>query len=299
MFATLAGEYPWPDGPDPAGALRAVLAEQAEAGLELLSDGRIHDLRHPLAVAWLESREASADVAPNLPVKVAIRGPWALGGAGGSLAAARTGNVALRALAAAGCSYVEVHEPAARLPTGEPDGLAFAAAHLALLDDLPDEIHASLAITGGDATALGAANLFAAAYRSHLFDVIAGPDNWRLIALAPGDRGIVLGTVDATRRRRVGLEEITWAVGYAGSTGGRGVVRVGIAPSAGLGGLAPSDARSVLALIGSAAAALSGDREELLDLLDPRAIDARTAALGHDARRARAAPRVPPRDPER
>lgn len=294
MFATLAGGYPWSPDLPPAEALAAVLRAQVEAGLGLLSDGRVHPADAPpadLVATWVAARDAAARVAAALdaaarvaaalPVKLAVAGPFVAAGPAGALEAARALNRALLALASAGCPVVEVHEPAATLPTDDAGRAAFAAAHVALLAEIPADLHASLAITGGDAMALGAAALFAAPYRSHLFDLLAGPESWRLAAVAPPDRGIVVGVGDATGRRRTRIEDVVWAAGYAASTRGRGRDRVGIAPSASLAGLSPASARAVLDLLGEAARTIAGGSEEVLARLDPRAIDARRAALGH------------------
>ncbi len=310
MFATLAGGCPWPPDLPPADAVAAVLADQLDGGLGLLSDGRVHPATGTpglLVGAWRSARDAAREVvtgdsrahatdggrAPELPVKLAVEGPWAgaagkaRGSAGGArsvgpraLELARMLNAGLGALADAGCPLVEVHEPAPTLPVDDAGRARFAAAHAALLDGLGDRLHVSLAITGGDAAALGAGALFAAPYRSHLFDLLDGPESWRLVAVAPGERGIVAGVGDASGRRRTRLEDIVWAAGYAASTGGRGMDRVGISPSGSLAGLEPARARAVMALLGEAARKIAGGRDEVLQRLDPRAIDARSAALG-------------------
>jgi methionine synthase II (cobalamin-independent) len=295
MFATLAGNYPQPAGLRPADALKAVLCAQADAGLGLVSDGMIHDSEDAsvLVEAWVVAREAARSEGIEQPVKLAVLGPWArsIGTAGSAepagaapespaaRSAARLAT-ALAAAVAAGCPVVEVHEPAAALPAGPRAGAAFASVHRALLAGLPADAHVTLAITGGDAEALGADAVFAAPYRSHLFDLIAGPDSWRTIASAPGDQGIILGVADATGVRPPGLEEIAWAAGYAASLGGRGMARVGLAPSGGLASLDPARARELIDLLGEAARLLVGDPELLLRRFDPRAVDPRSAALG-------------------
>ncbi len=283
MFATLAGGYPWPRDLPPAEALTAVLSTQVEAGLGLLADGLVHPAASTLdalVAAWRSAREAGAVLAPALPVKLAVQGPWAAAGADGALAAARMLNAGLAALADAGCSLVEVHEPAPALPSDDAGRAVFAAAHATLLHGVAERVHASLAITGGDAVALGPGALFAAPYRSHLFDLLDGPESWRLVALAPGVRGIVAGVGDASGRRRTRLEDLVWAVGYAASTKRRGMDRVGIAPTGSLAALAPEQARYVLDLLGEAARTVAGGSDAVLSRLDPRAIDARSAALG-------------------
>lgn len=284
MFATLAGGYPWPPDLPAAAALDAVVTAQVEAGLELLADGRVHPATstpEDLVSAWTATRDAGAARAPALPAKLAVVGPFGAAGPEGALKTARALNQALHALAEAGGPVVEIHEPAAMLPSDDAGRAAFAAAHVALLAGIPADLHASLAITGGDAMALGATALFAAPYRSHLFDLVAGPESWRLVAVAPPERGIVVGVGDASGCRRTRIEDVTWAAGYAASTQGRGMDRVGIAPSGSLAGLSPEWARSVLDLLGEAARTIAGGRNEVLARLDPRAIDARSAALGH------------------
>jgi hypothetical protein len=283
MFATLAGGYPWPTDLPAEAALAEVVGAQVEAGLGLVADGRVHaagTTPEALVGAWRAARDVADGSAPGLPVKLAVEGPWSAGGLEGSPDVARRLHEGLVALGEAGCPVVEVHEPAPGLPDDDAGRAAFVEVHLALLTGLPEGLHASLAITGGDAARLGAPDLFAAPYRSHLFDLLDGPDGWRLIAVAPGERGIVLGVGDATGRRRTRLEDVVWAAGYAASTGGRGMERIGVAPSGSLAGLSPQGARAVLALLGEAADALAGGREEVLARLDPRAIDARSAALG-------------------
>lgn len=296
MFATLAGSFPRPAGLRPADALRAVLAAQADAGLGLLSDGLVHDSDDDseLVDAWLATRDAASAEGIEQPIKLAVLGPWARGSAAAETSRIRaeasdsmparsaTGRLAigLAAAFAAGCPVVEVHEPAATLPSGPGAGAAFASVHRELLAGLPLDAHATLAITGGDAQRLGAEAVLAAPYRSHLFDLIAGPDSWRTIARVPGDRGVIVGAADASGARPPGLEEVAWAAGYAASLGGRGMARVGLAPSGGLAALDRVRAQSLIELLGEAARLLVGDPEVLLRRFDPRAVDLRSAALG-------------------
>lgn len=283
MFATLAGDYPRLPGSSALEGLAAVLREQVEAGMGLLADGLVHpagSAPEELVAAWLAARDQAARFAADLPVKLAVGGPFAAAGAAGALKAAAVLHEGLAALAAAGCPVVEVHEPAADLPDDRPGREAFVAAHRALLAGLPAELHASLAITGGEAAPLGRDALFAAPYRSHLLDLLDGPDGWRLVAVAPAERGVVVGVGDATGAGRTRFEDIAWAATYAASAGGRRAARVGLAPSAGLGALAPERARAVIVLLGEAAAALEAGRAEVVSRMDPRAVDLRSAALG-------------------
>lgn len=297
MFATLAGGYPRTAMP-PAEVLGQVVGAQVEAGLGLISDGLVHPASEPtaeLVAAWRATRDAVEARAPGLPAKLAVAGPWTSGGAAGAHDAATELRASLEALADAGCPLVEIHEPAAAqpaaaLPADAAGRATFAAAHATLLYGIAERIHACLAITGGEATPLGIEVLLAAPYRSYLLDLLDGPDGWRLAAAVPGERGIVVGVGDAAGRRRTRLEDVVWAAGYAASTGGRGSARVGLAPSGGLEALAPDQARAVIDLLGEAARTLAAGKEATLGRLDPRAIDARSAALGRY---------VPPRRPRR
>ena len=296
MFATLAGSYPQPAEDPPYGALRQVLGAQADAGLGLLSDGIVHrsDDESALTAAWTATRDAAEAEGIELPTKLAVLGPWALVAGPADTGRARSGTpelaaaegaaarlaVSLAGALAAGCPVVEIHEPVATLPAGPRRDTAFASVHRLLLAGLPGDAHATLAITGGDAEAIGPETLFGLGYRSFLFDLIAGPDSWRTIARAPADRGIILGVADASGARRTGLEEVAWAAGYAASLAGRGMERVGLSPSGGLEGLDPVRARALIEMLGEASRLLVGDPEVLLRRLDPRAVDLRSAALG-------------------
>jgi methionine synthase II (cobalamin-independent) len=144
MFATLAGGYPAtdpgsrPDRPDDA-LVRAILAEQVEAGLGLLTDGSLRWPDHvdvlgrallerdpggprrdgPLTVdAWV----FAADAAGGVPVKQCLPGPYSLGRrfaafeperADLTLAFADVLAPELVDLAAAGCPFIQVDEDAA------------------------------------------------------------------------------------------------------------------------------------------------------------------------------------------
>ncbi len=285
MFATLAGDLPHPRSPRPSWR-RHALALQVESGLGILSDGLVHDeVGVALVDAWRRARALADELGVELPVKLAVAGPWARAAREptGGLTAAGAAHVlrqALGELADAGCPVVEVHEPASTLPTDEMGAAAFVQAHIALLDGLPPDCHASLAVTGGDTGPLSADALATPPYRSYLLDLLEGHESWRVIVNLPGDRGVIVGVGDASGRDRTGVEAIAWAAQYAASTRGRGLDRVGLAPSAGLAGLSMEKAREILDLLGETARLLAGDPEALLRRMDPRAIDLRSAALG-------------------
>jgi len=185
-------------------------------------------------------------------------------------------------LAEAGCQLVEIEEPeAVAAAAHDATRLAVGAALGRLTNVAAGGVHLSLVLTGGNAFPLGAATLFDLPFASYAFDLIAGPDNWRLIAQAPGDRGIVCGALDPSARSSDRPEPLVWAAHYAASTGGRGLNRVGLANASSLVGLTRERARAKLVALAEAArlAALQ-DPKELAASLDPRAVDIRSAALG-------------------
>ena len=236
MFTTLLGALPRP--PLPVDAPRDALVEaairaQESAGLDPVTDGGPPADDRDLARAWSATQRLT-----DHAVKQAVAGPYTAGWMGPppATAAARPSNgrralnALLRELAAAGCPLIEIHEPAATaIGTDEAERALFREAHLRLLDGIAGS-HLSLALTGGNADAAGIETLLAAPYASLAVDLIAGPDNWRLVAATPGDLGIICGS--RCRRPRIpndGPEPLLWAAGYAASTGGRGPARVGLA----------------------------------------------------------------------
>ena len=66
-------------------------------------------------------------------------------------------------------------------------------------------------MTGGNADTAGAATFFDLPYASYAFDLIAGPDNWRLITSAPRDRGIVCGAMSPAAGGDERPETLVWA----------------------------------------------------------------------------------------
>lgn len=270
MFGTLLGDLPRPPLPAesaPEALLVAVLSAQLDAGLEPLSDAGFGIGGDP-AARW----QATAARTDRM-VKQAVLGPYSRGIGGG--AAVRE---ELLALAEAGCPYIEVHEPAATSIAGAREASAFAAAHEGLLDGL-EGVHLSLVITGGNADRAGIGTLLTAPFMSVAFDLIAGPDNWRVIAATPGDRGVVCGVVsggpEADKK-----EILLWAAEYAASTGGRGMTRVGLATAGSLASLSWDRALQKLAVLGEAIRLAELPPEQRARHLDPRAVDIRSAALG-------------------
>ena len=320
MFATLLGAYP--PAPEPMAdddLVRGVVAELDAAGLEPLTDGRVR--RRSALSDWPFDPDAVvaewrfAAALTDRAVKQSLPGPYTIardglpgrrasgsrierpqGPQGANDAAETPANAALAgerlrevvlALAAAGCPMVEIEEPAAiRIGDDEAERRQFVDAHGRLTDGLADLVHLSLAVTGGNADTAGPATFFELPYSSYAFDLIAGPDNWRLIAEAPGDRGIVCGALDASPGSSDGPETLVWAAHYAASTGGRGLDRVGLANASSLGSLDRDVARRKVALLARAAGlAAASSPDELALGLDPRAVDIRSAALGRYEKR--------------
>ena len=187
-------------------------------------------------------------------------------------------------LALAGCVFIQVDEPAAvEIGSDAAERRLFVAAQDRLaagLAAVPERPHLSLAVVGGNADAAGPETIFAPAYDSFLLDLIAGPDNWRLAMRLPIDRGLVLGVVDASTAALDDPEVVVFAVGYASSSG-RGEERIGIAPSGSLAGLPQPAARAKLELLVDVVGLVERRAEEAIAAsLDPRAVDARSAALG-------------------
>jgi len=114
---------------------------------------------------------------------------------------------------------------------------------------------------------------------------VAGPENWRLVAASPGDRGIIVGVVEVGEGTVEGPELPVWAAHYAASTRGRGLARVGIGTSGDLAALPWPVAVVKLAVLAEAARIAGLPGGDLADALDPRAVSKRSAALGRAARR--------------
>ena len=308
MFATILGPYPRPPvapGPD-ADELRQVLADQLEAGLGMLADGLVWRLagdasdedREILLDAWRRANDLAGELASDMeaslqppPVKACLVGPYSAvrdarpaEPAGvrrrATLAAAEVLNVQAAALFRAGAPVVQLSEDGlTAIATDDDQERELAAEALRRATDGLSG-HVSLSVSGGNADAAGAALFFDAPFASYLFDLINGPDNWRLITQAPHDRGIICGVAD-TRPGTVTDEAVmVWAARYAASSNGRGLERVGLAPAAGLELLSRDVARATLTGLAEAARKAGLPGAELAKEIDPRAVDARSGALG-------------------
>jgi methionine synthase II (cobalamin-independent) len=290
VFATLLGPYPASPEPQPRDvSIPDTAAELAAAGLEPVTDGigaRLVTSDEGVAAVVAEWQIAASST--TRAVKASLVGPHSTAGGARGRRGSRGARVvepirrAIEALAAAGCPLIEIWEPAA-VEIGEDQRRRqrFREAHRALTGGLDAAVHLSLVLTGGNADTAGAATFFDLPYHSYAFDLIAGPDNWRLIAEAPGDRGIVCGALDPAAGASDRPEVLVWAAHYAASTAGRGLVRVGLANASPLTQLTRERARrKVEALAEAARIAAVGPGDKMARLLDPRAVDSRSAALG-------------------
>ncbi len=336
MFASIAGLYPRLDEGDELD-LGEVLADQLEAGLGVVADGRLHALLQDedidaVVVAWARAdaavtgllrsagitdpeagrpAETSADPGAGRPaetsadrplVKACLLGPLSMtvaagealaprssadpaGSAAPALSAGRAAAVArvreaIRSLHAAGAPIVQVDEPWT-LHAGAATAVGRAAATAAwseMLDGV--EGHVTLALPGGGATNVGADAMVAAPFSSYLVDLIHGPDDWREVGHLPGERGVILGVADLRPGRRDTREVLVWAARHAAAMHGRGLQRVGLTTSAGLESLPREAARERLARLAEVAGLAALQGADLASRLDPRSIDARSAALG-------------------
>jgi hypothetical protein len=285
VFATLLGGLPRPPIREAATAAELVAAAvgaQAEAGLEPLVDG---GLWGDEALGTVVERWRATAALTDRAVKAVVEGPWSATtnrGEGDPAAAADETNAVLKELAEAGCPLVEVHEPAA-VSVGDDASARerFVDAQRRLLVGLQElGLHASLAITGGNADRAGIETLLAAPYSSLALDLVRGPDNWRLAAAAPRATGIVCGAMTADAAGDEAVEILIYALNYAASTGGRGPARVGIATAGSLADVPWDVAERRMRRLGEAVRLAEASPDERAAALDPRAISIRGAALG-------------------
>jgi hypothetical protein len=286
VFGTLLGPLPRPSLADEApveAIVDACLELQAEHGLEPATDGGWELTSGDVVGSW-RGTSARADRL----VKAVVVGP---------LSSGRSAHEVRRdiiALGDAGCRWIEVHEPAAVSIGEAPDARArFVEAHQALTRDLGPDLHLSLAITPGNADAAGIDTVLVGAYASLAVDLIDGPDNWRLAVAVPTERGVICGAMSVHPGSDDGPETLLWAARYAAGSKGRGVARVGLATSGSMRQLDWDQAATKVRRLGDAVRIASMPTDAQRTAIDPRAVDARSAALG------RAEPRRPSRHPER
>lgn len=317
MFATLLGALPEPDaGPDGAALdpVDVAIRAQEAAGLEPITDGRLADPGFDVLAGLLLRPEGVDDAvgavvaswrtvaaATERATKQALPGPYSVGLRGDgsdserrarTLAAAKALAAIVGALAEAGCPLVEIEESEAHRLTGEAEHDLFREAHHRLIEGgTGSTIHRSLSIVGGSVPQAAIDAVLEAPYASVAVDLIGGPDNWYLVRRTPGERGVIAGVqsggdVDESK------EVMLWGAHHAASSGGRGRDRVGVGSAGSWANLTWETAVRKMNRLGDAARlAAMPLGEELAQSLDPRAVSARRAAMGHPA-----APR-PKRDP--
>jgi methionine synthase II (cobalamin-independent) len=266
MFSTLLGPLP------------AISVADIEAtGIELVATGGRAASGDEESSRVVDAWRAVADAADR-PVKQVLAGPYSAGRDGPRdrpVELAEGLRATILALAEAGCPFVEVDEPEALAITLVPgERSRFVDAHRRLIDGLTG-VHVSLALTGGNLDGAGPSTFFDLEYASFAFDLIAGPDNWRLVAVAPGDRGIVCGALDPRADADETPELLMWAAHYAASTQGRGIERVGLANAPSLATLDPDVALRKLRRIADAATLAGTDPQVAAAALDPRAFGGR------------------------
>lgn len=270
----------------------AIRAQEA-AGLEPITDGRLRGelLAMDLAPKRIVARWRATAARTERAVKQALPGPHAIGWrdaagparAAATMRAAEDVRRAIDALAAAGCPMVEIEETAAhRIGEDEAERRLFLDAHLRLASGVAGT-HLSLSVVGGSAWGAGLETMTAAAYASLAVDLIDGPDNWNLVTRLAGERGVIAGVLPAKASPADAKETLIWAARYAAGSNGRGLARVGLGSAGSWANLTWAAAVDKLRRLGEAArlAELPGG-EDLARQLDPRAVDARRAALGHD-----------------
>jgi hypothetical protein len=271
VFATLLGGLPRPpldDDAAPEALLDACLELQLDHGLEPVVDAGWSLSADGVAETWRGTAARTKAL-----TKAVVTGPFTSG---------RPADVVrggMLALADAGCRWIEVHEPGAVAIGQDPEARArFGDAHRALTDGFGGDVHLSLAIVGGNADTAGIETILAGAYASLAVDLIGGPDNWRLAVNVPAERGVICGAVSTTIDDVEGPEVLLWAAGYAASSMARGWDRVGLATAGPLTDLPWDVAAAKLRRLGDAARLATASPEVRRAAIDPRAINARTAA---------------------
>jgi methionine synthase II (cobalamin-independent) len=295
VFSTLLGTLPpASEGIDPSSedAVRQRLSELETIGLDVLTDG-LPPASAQIAASEVVERWRRAAALTDRPVKAVLQGPYsaAVGIGGSPEAIGRTLRGTVAALAEAGCPLIEIDESAALAIVVDAGQRAqFVAAHRSLTASAPaaPATHRSLAMNGGNFDVAGPATFFDLPYASYAFDLIAGPDNWRLVTAAPPERGIVCGAISPASDGDESKELLIWAASYAAASSGRGMDRIGLANAPGLEAGPWDVARRKLQVVTRAAELLAlGDPELIKARMDPRAVDARSAALGRYEPRSR------------
>ena len=282
MFATLLGGLPRPPVPDGAATeelVEAAVRAQESAGLDPISDGGQFGEWQPLD-AW----RATAALTDR-SVKQAVQGPYSAGlDAGATSCPGARRRPSTRSSASWPRPAVRSSRSTSRPRRGSVPTLrhgSSSARRIGACSTASTGTHLSLAITGGNADTAGIDTLLAAPYASLAVDLIAGPDNWRLVVATPGDRGIICGALLGRRRDR------RWT--RAAPVGGwlRGLDRrSGTCPRRAWRRpprwrICPGRLRSASSNGSARPRAWPSSRlDERVQHLDPRSVSSRTAALG-------------------
>jgi 5-methyltetrahydropteroyltriglutamate--homocysteine methyltransferase len=208
--------------------------------------------------------ERSADVLPKAvlvgPYSLArLSDPGELDPARLTLALAEALNQELRALVDAGARVIQLDENALTLIAAADDeerSLVGEALERVTRDISGADL--TLAVTMGAAVHAGWPRLFELPFAAFLFDLVAGAQNWDVIARVPSDRTVVCGIADARNTRPDDEALMVNAARYAASLGDRGPDRVGLSPSTGLEYLPRDRARAKIQAVGAAARAAAG-----------------------------------------
>lgn len=266
--------------------IRELVAEQEEAGLELLTDGNIRMLDEVGSFVWaLRGSHVAADGRPRFdrepewirpvhvdsfrflrsttgqPVRMYLLGPYTLAQISDpgpltrerlTMTLAEAISSEVRALAEAGCRVIQIDEPAAGGITTDAARSLFRSAHRRLLSRVAD-VHLMLSVLGASALSAGARTLFDARYHSYLLDLRTAPQNWLLAAQAPGERGLIVGVGSTDVERDDEPEHLRWAAMLAAALHDRGPDRVGLAPAGSLDGLPREAARRRIERLGAIA----------------------------------------------
>jgi hypothetical protein len=278
MFATTAGGYPVPAGLPDDEALAEVVADQVHGGLGMVSDGVVHRVSteadcQTIVERWraadARAREIAGAAGVEAPlVKACLVGPATMGAGAAGVDLLRS---VLQELFRAGAAVVQVTEEAGVAAAGSDHWSR-------LMQGVTG--HVSLAILGGAIDLESKGAVVGAGFASYLFDLIAGPGNWRIAARIPGERGLIVGVADARTERPDTDAVMVWGARYAASMRGRGPERVGLAPSGGLEQLSRPVARAKLVALAEASRKAGLRGPTLARELDPMAVDARSAAMG-------------------
>jgi 5-methyltetrahydropteroyltriglutamate--homocysteine methyltransferase len=223
--------------------VKTVIAEQVEAGLDLVTDGLIRwddaltyivrglggftteglvryldtntFYREPVArerVQWrgpitVADWQYASGVSPK-PVKAVLTGPYTLGRLSRSTAHANRDDLVFDLARALRQEVRALHDAGAPLVQIDEPVITGNSGDWAIfreaMAELSREARGRLALNANFGSAAKLPDFFGLPFHVFGLDLIQGPDNWTVLERAPADREVVLGIVDA---REVRLEE--------------------------------------------------------------------------------------------